>query len=88
MANKKGYRVAKMKAEIARRVKKEGASVTQAAKDAGVHDTTAYGSLGANATGTPSRTEVIKPKKQNKELFEAIGEPIIQRSQTKKELGR
>ena len=44
MANKKGYRVAKeVKAEIIRRVKEEGVSVAQAAKDAGVHETTVYG---------------------------------------------
>ena len=40
--------------------------------------------LGAGATSAPSWTEVIKLKKQNKELFEVIGELTIQLSQTKK----
>jgi len=85
MANKKGYRVAKeVKAEIIRRVKEEGVSVAQAAKDAGVHETTIYGWLGAGATSAPSWTEVIKLQKQNKELFEVIGELTIQLSQAKK----
>ena len=85
MANKKGYRVAKeVKAEIIRRVKEEGVSVAQAAKDAGVHETTIYGWLGTGATSAPSWTEVIKLKKQNKELFEVIGELTIQLSQAKK----
>ena len=85
MANKKGYRVAKeAKAEIIRRVKEEGVSVAQAAKDAGVHETTVYGWLSAGATSAPSWTEVIKLQKQNKELFEVIGELTIQLSQAKK----
>ncbi len=87
MANKKGYRVAKeVKAEIIRRVKEEGISVAQAAKDAGVHETTVYGWLGAGATSAPSWTEIIKLKKQNKELFEVIGELTIQLSQAKKRI--
>jgi transposase-like protein len=47
MANKKGYRVARevreVRAEIIRKVKEDGVSVAQAAKDAGVHETTIYG---------------------------------------------
>jgi len=85
MANKKGYRIAKeVKAEIVRKVKEEGVSVAQAAKDAGVHETTVYGWLSAGATSAPSWTEVIKLQKQNKELFEVIGELTIQLSQAKK----
>jgi transposase-like protein len=85
MANKKGYRIAKeVKAEIVRKVKEDGVSVAQAAKDAGVHETTVYGWLSAGATSAPSWTEVIKLQKQNKELFEVIGELTIQLSQAKK----
>ena len=85
MAKKKGYRIAKeVKAEIVRKVKEDGVSVAQAAKDAGVHETTVYGWLSAGATSAPSWTEVIKLQKQNKELFEVIGELTIQLSQAKK----
>jgi transposase-like protein len=85
MANKKGYRVAKeVRAEIIRKVKEEGVSVATAAKDAGVHETTIYGWLGAGATSAPSWTEVIKLQKQNKELFEVIGELTIKLSQAQK----
>ncbi len=85
MANKKGYRVAKeVKAEIIRRVKEEGVSVSQAAKDAGVHETTVYGWLGAGVTSAPSWGEVSRLQKQNKELFEVIGELTIKLSQTQK----
>ena len=85
MANKKGYRVAKeVKAEIVRRVKEEGISVSQAAKDAGVHETTVYGWLGAGATSAPSWGEFSRLRKQNQELFEVIGELTIKLSQTQK----
>jgi transposase-like protein len=44
MSNKKGYRVPPdVKADTVRRVKEEGVSVTQAAKDHGIHETTIYG---------------------------------------------
>ena len=85
MANKKGYRVAKeVKAEIVRKVKEEGVSVAQAAKDAGVHETTVYGWLGAGATSAPSWGEINRLKKQNQELFGVIGELTIKLSQTQK----
>ena len=85
MANKKGYRVAKeVKAEIIRKVKEGGVSVAQAAKDAGVHETTVYGWLGAGATSAPSWGEFSQLQRQNKELFEVIGELTIKLSQTQK----
>ena len=85
MANKKGYRVAhEVKAEIVRRVKEEGIPVAQAAKDAGIHETTIYGWLGAVATSAPSWGECSRLQKQNKELFEVIGELTIKLSQAQK----
>jgi len=83
--SKKYHKVPKeVKADIIRRVKEEGVSVAQAAKDHGIHETTIYGWLGNGATSAPSWAEVIKLQKQNKELFEVIGELTIQLSQTKK----
>lgn len=85
MANKKGYRVAKeVKTELIRRVKEEGVSVAQAAKDAGIHETTIYGWLGSGATSAPSWGELSRLQKQNKELFEVIGELTIKLSQAQK----
>jgi transposase-like protein len=55
MANKKYHRVPQdVKADILRRVKEEGVSVPQAAKDAGVSDATIYTWLGTGAAGAPS----------------------------------
>lgn len=82
---KKGHRIApEVKADIIRRIKEEGISVEQAAKDAGVHPTTIYGWMGAGATGAPSWAEFIRLKKQNQELFEVIGELTVKLSQTQK----
>lgn len=82
---KKGYRIPKeVKADIIRRVKEEGVSVAQAAKDHGVHETTIYGWLGAGASGSPSWAEFVRLEKQNKELFEVIGEITVKLSQAQK----
>lgn len=85
MPNKKSYRVApEVKADILKRVKEEGVSVAQAAKDHGIHETTIYGWLGSGASGAPSWSEFIRLQKQNKELFEVIGELTVKLSQAQK----
>jgi transposase-like protein len=82
---KKGNKVpAEVKADILRRVKEEGVSVAQAAKDHGLHESTIYNWLGAGASGAPSWSEFIRLKKQNQELFEVIGELTVKLSQTQK----
>ena len=85
MANKKSYRVPpEIKAEILRRVKEEGISVPQAAKDHGISTATIYTWLGTGASGAPSWSEFARLQKQNKELFEVIGELTVKLSQTQK----
>ncbi|MGC1684464.1 MAG: transposase [Candidatus Acidiferrales bacterium] len=85
MANKKYHRVPKdVKADILRRVKEEGISVSVAAKDAGISDATIYTWLGTGAAGAPSWGEFSRLQKQNKELFEVIGELTVQLSAAKK----
>ena len=85
MANKKGYRVPKeVKEDILRRVKEEGVSVAEAAKNHGIHESTIYGWLGTGATSAPSWAEFNRLEKQNKELFEVIGELTVRLSQAQK----
>jgi transposase-like protein len=85
MNNKKGHRIAKeVKADIIRRVKEEGVPVMTAAKDHGVSEKTIYGWLGKGAQGSPSWSDFNRIQKQNKELFEVIGELTIKLSQTQK----
>jgi len=85
MANKKGYRVPQeVKVDIIRRVKEEGVSVAQAASEHGISEAAIYRWLGTGAAGTPSWGEFSRLQKQNKELFEVIGELTIKLSQAQK----
>lgn len=82
---KKGHRIANdVKADILRRIKEEGVSVPQAAKDHGVHESTVYGWLGQGAQGAPSWAEFIRLQKQCRELYEVVGELTVKLSQTQK----
>lgn len=65
-------------------MKEEGVSVAQAAKDHGLHETTIYGWLGSGASGTPLWGEFSRLQKQNKELFEIVGELTVKLSQVPK----
>ncbi len=83
--NKRGHRIAaEVKADIIRRIKEEGVSVPQAAKDHGISTATIYTWLGTGASGAPSWGEFSRLQKQNKELFEVIGELTVQLSAAKK----
>ena len=85
MANKKSYRTPpEVKEQVLRRIKEEGITVNQAAKDAGVHETTVYGWLGKGATGAPSFSDVTRLQKQNKELLELVGELTLRLSVAQK----
>jgi transposase-like protein len=85
--SKKYHRVPEdVKAEILRRVKEEGVSVSQAAKDTGIMETTIYDWLGKGAAGTPSWAEFNRLEKQNRELFEVVGELTVKLSQAQKKI--
>ena len=85
MSNKKYHRVPKdVKADILRRVKEEGVPVAQAAKDAGISEAAIYDWLAKGATGAPSWAEFARLQKQNRELFEVVGELTVKLSQAQK----
>lgn len=85
MNNKKGHRIANdVKADIIRRVKDEGISVAQAAKDHGISNATIYGWLGKGATGAPTWSEFSRLQKQNRELLELVGEITLKLSVSQK----
>lgn len=82
---KKYYRVPQdVKADILRRVKEEGVPVSQAAKDAGISEAAIYDWLGKGASGAPSWTEFARLQRQNRELFEVVGELTVKLSQAQK----
>lgn len=83
--SKKNHKISsEVKTDIIRRVKEEGVSVSQAAKDHGVADRTIYSWLGKSAQGNPSWAEFAKLQRQNRELFEVVGELTVKLSQAQK----
>ena len=84
MSNKKHRIANEVRADIIRRVKEEGVSVAQAAKDHGIHETTIYNWLSAGASSAPSWSEFSRIQKQNRELFEVVGELTVKLSQAQK----
>ncbi|HEY4496014.1 MAG TPA: transposase [Candidatus Paceibacterota bacterium] len=80
----KKYRIApEIKEQILNRVKNEGVSVAQAAKDHGISNRTIYQWLGGNAEA-PSYAELGKLRRENKALLELVGEMTLKLSETQK----
>jgi len=83
--SKKNKNIApEVRADIIRRVKEEGISVSQAAKDHGVADRTIYAWLGKGVEGQPSWSEFARLTRQNRELFEVVGELTVKLSAAQK----
>ena len=81
----KGHKIAPdVKAQILSRIKNDGVSVSQAAKDHGVHDSTIYGWLGASATGTPTLKEYLALKSENEQLLTIVGKLTVDKLLTQK----
>ncbi len=73
-----------VKQEILRRIKEEGVPVSQAAKEHGISDATIYSWLGKGVRGTPTFAELVKLKRENRELLELVGELTVKLSHTQK----
>jgi transposase-like protein len=59
--------------QIINRIKNDGVTVAQAAKDHGVTTHTIYKWLGAKTESGPSMMEFVKLKKENEELLKLVG---------------
>lgn len=82
---RKIHRVApEVREQILKRIKEEGVSVRDAAKDAGINPTTIYGWLGTGAEGAPSWHEFAKLRRENKALLELVGEVTLKMSEAQK----
>jgi len=78
---KQGYRIStELKEEIIKKIKHEGLSVMDAAKQYGISDKTIYNWLGTKARGTVSILEHNKVKKENEQLKQIIGDLTIKMS--------
>ena len=75
------------KEQILNRVKNEGISVPQAAKDAGISNTTIYTWLGRTAEGKENNTEVLRLKRELQGTYELIGKLTSELTGLKKKNG-
>lgn len=81
----KKYRIApEVKAQIISRIKNDGVSVAEAAKDAGVSDASVYTWLGKKVEGTPTALEVAKLRRENNMLLQLVGEITLKLSESQK----
>lgn len=82
---KKGYKVSKeVKEQILNRIKNDGISVADAAKDHGISPHTIYGWLSKGAVGAPTWSELNKLKRERDELLRIVGELTINLSTAQK----
>ena len=78
---KQGFKIAQeVKEQIISRIKNDGVSVSDAAKDHGLAPGTIYTWLGNKARGSVSLLEHNKLKKENQQLKQIIGELTVRMS--------
>lgn len=73
-----------LKEQIINRIKNDGVSVVQAAKEHGVAEGTIYAWIAKKTVDNPSLSEIIKLKRENEQLFKLIGEITLKLSETQK----
>ena len=73
-----------LKEQIINRIKNEGVSVTEAAKDHGISDVTIYSWIAKKVDGVPTLAENIKLKRQVDQLFTLVGERTLKLSESQK----
>jgi transposase-like protein len=81
----KKHRIApEVKEQIINRIKNDGVSVSEAAKDHGISDQTIYGWIAKKVDGQPTLSEFLKLKRENAQLLTLIGEMTLKLSETQK----
>lgn len=82
---KQGFRIAvEIKNEIISKLKHDGLSVMDAAKQYGISDKTIYNWLGTKAKGSVSLLEFNRVKKENDQLKQLIGDITLKLSAQEK----
>jgi transposase len=82
---KQGFRIAKeIKDGIINKLKHEGLSVMDAAKQYGISDKTIYNWLGTKAKGSVSLLEFNRVKKENDQLKQLLGDITLKLSAQEK----
>lgn len=81
----KKYRIApELKEQIINRIKNDGITVVQVAKDHGVSEATIYNWIAKKVGGQPTLSDIIRLKKENRQLLELVGEITLKLSETQK----
>ena len=81
----KKHRIAPdMREQIINRIKNDGVSVAQAAKEHGISDQTIYGWIAKKVEGQPTISDLIRIKKENAQLLQLVGELTLKLSETQK----
>jgi transposase-like protein len=81
----KKHRVApEIKEQIINRIKNEGVSVADAARDHGLSENTIYGWIAKKVDSQPTLSELLRLKKENRQLLELVGEITLKLSETQK----
>lgn len=81
---KKHRTAPEVKEQIINRIKNDGISVVQAAKEHGISDQTIYGWISKKVEGQPTLSEIIRLKKENEQLLKLVGEITLKLSETQK----
>lgn len=81
----KKHRIAPdVKEQIINRIKNDGITVMQAAKEHGVNEKTVYSWIAYKVEGQPTLSEIIRLKKENQQLMLLVGEMTLKLSETQK----
>ena len=73
-----------VKEQIINRIKNDGVTVVQAAKDHGVNENTTYAWIAKKTEGQPTLSEIIRLKRENAQLLQLVGEITLKLSETQK----
>ena len=81
----KKHRIApELKEQIINRIKNDGITVVEAAKDHGVSEGTIYTWLSRKVEGQPTLSEIVRLKRENTQLLQLVGEVTLKLSETQK----
>lgn len=81
----KGIKVSSdLKDQIINRIKNDGVTVVQAAKDHGIAEGTIYNWISKKTEGVPTLAENIKLKREVDSLLKLVGEMTLKLSETQK----
>lgn len=73
-----------LKEQIINRIKNDGITVVEAAKDHGISEGTIYTWLSKKVEGQPTLSEIVRLKRENAQLLQLVGEMTLKLSETQK----